>query len=131
MKTSQTHILTTHVGSLPRTQTVVDALFAEDAHGVEPKDQAAYDAIMAQAVMDVVAQQKKVGVSIPSDGEVSKISYATYIRHRLTGFEIKDYPRSPPSDLNDFPAFKDRLSKMGGTPTYHRPVCCAPIEVKD
>jgi 5-methyltetrahydropteroyltriglutamate--homocysteine methyltransferase len=131
MKTSQAKILTTHVGSLPRSQTVVDALFAEDAHGVAPKDQAAYDAIMTQAVMDVVAQQKATGVDIPSDGEVSKISYATYIRHRLTGFEIKDYPRSPPSDLNDFPAFKDRLSKMGGTPTYHRPVCCAPIEVKD
>ena len=48
-----------------------------------------------------------------SDGEMSKISYATYIRHRLTGFEIDEVPRATPKDLDDFPAFKRRLGTAG------------------
>jgi 5-methyltetrahydropteroyltriglutamate--homocysteine methyltransferase len=62
---------------------------------------------------------------------MSKISYATYIRHRLNGFEIGEMPRATPRDLDDFPSFKDRLSRLGATPTYHRPICRGPISVKD
>ena len=127
MPSSRDRILTTHVGSLPRPQAVVDQLFAEDQG--ESLDRAAYDAVMCHAVADVVLEEKKAGVDIVSDGEMSKISYATYIRHRLTGFEIGDMPRSPPKDLDDYP--EDRLARMGGTPKYHRPICCGPIAVRD
>src|SRR6185312_17483586 len=82
------------------------------------------------AVDDVVKKQVEVGVDIPSDGEQSKISYATYIRHRLTGFE-GDSSRPTPQDLDDFPEYRDRLVKAGHSATYKRPVCRGPIAVRD
>jgi len=85
MKRSTDRILTTHVGSLPRPQDVVDLLFAQDRG--EPVDAAQFEATMKRAVNDAVAKQAESGIDIASDGEMSKISYATYIRHRLTGFE--------------------------------------------
>ena len=86
---------------------------------------------MAQEVASVVAQQAASQVDVVSDGEMSKISYATYIRHRLTGFELGEMPRAVPKDLDDYPGFKERLSKLGATPKYHRPICTGPIAVKD
>jgi 5-methyltetrahydropteroyltriglutamate--homocysteine methyltransferase len=68
---------------------------------------------------------------VVSDGEMSKISYATYIRHRLTGFEIGEMPRATPRDLDDFPDFKERLARLGATPKYQRPICTGPIAVKE
>lgn len=130
MKTSQHRILTTHVGSLPRPQPVVDQLFAQDRADML-YDPQAFDAVMTQAVRDVVQKQVETGIDIVSDGEMSKISYATYVRHRLTGFEIAEVPRATPKDLDDFPAFRDRLAQQGGTPKYHRPVVRGPIAIKD
>jgi len=129
MKMSTERILITHVGSLPRPQYVVDQLFAQDRG--EAYNPAAFDAAMTRAVQAVAAKQVKAGVDIISDGEMSKISYATYIRHRLTGFEIAEVPRATPSDLDDFPAFKERLAQQGGTPKYHRPVVRGEIKIKD
>jgi len=129
MRCSTDRILTTHVGSLPRPQDVVDALSAQDrGDSVDPD---AFDATMRAAVADAVSKQVAAGVDVVSDGETSKISYATYIRHRLTGFEIGAAPRQVPSDLDDFPGFKARLAKIGDTPRYHRPICRGPIAVKD
>jgi 5-methyltetrahydropteroyltriglutamate--homocysteine methyltransferase len=128
MKTSTDRILTTHVGSLPRPQDVVDLLFAQDRG--EPVDQAQFDAVMQRGVADAIAKQVESGVDIVSDGETSKISYATYIRHRLTGFE-GDSPRPTPSDLDEFPEYRDRLVAAGHSATYKRPVCRGPIKVKD
>jgi 5-methyltetrahydropteroyltriglutamate--homocysteine methyltransferase len=122
-------ILTTHVGSLPRPQHVVDQLFAQDS-GLN-YDEVEFDRTMATEVSAVVARQIAARVDIVSDGEMSKISYATYIRHRLTGFEIGEMPRATPRDLDDFPDFKERLAKLGATPKYHRPICRGPIAVKD
>ncbi|MEM8858494.1 MAG: cobalamin-independent methionine synthase II family protein [Chloroflexota bacterium] len=126
-------ILTTHVGSMPRPQEVVDMLFAEDQGTLNDAQRPEYDEIMARNVADIVQKQVSAGVDIPSDGEMSKISYATYIRHRLTGFEISDTPppRATPKDLDDYPEYRDRLAQAGGTPKYHRPVCVGPVEVKD
>jgi len=129
MKTSTERILTTHVGSMPRPQVVVDQLFAQDKD--EGYDPAEFDRVMAEAVTEVARKQRAAGVDIISDGEMSKISYATYIRHRLTGFEIADVPRATPKDLDDFPTFKERLAQQGGTPKYHRPVVRGPIAIKD
>jgi 5-methyltetrahydropteroyltriglutamate--homocysteine methyltransferase len=121
-------ILTTHVGSLPRSQIVADLLFAREK-GL-PIDGPAYDRIMDDATATILAKQKEVGIDIPSDGETSKISYATYIKDRLTGFD-GDSPRRPPQDLTDYPGFLDKLAKAGGTPSYRRPKCVGPIAVKD
>lgn len=129
MKQSTDRILTTHVGSMPRPQIVVDQLFAQDRG--ENYDPAAFDAVMTRAVREVTQKQRDAGVDVVSDGEMSKISYATYIRHRLTGFEIAEVPRATPKDLDDFPAFKERLAQQGGTPKYHRPVVRGEIQIKD
>jgi len=128
MKRSTERILTTHVGSLPRPQEVVDLLFAQDSE--EEYDAARFDEVMRRAVADVVNRQREAGIDIVSDGEMSKISYATYIRHRLTGFE-GDSPRPTPQDLEDYPEFRDRLVKAGHSATYRRPVCKGPIKVRD
>jgi 5-methyltetrahydropteroyltriglutamate--homocysteine methyltransferase len=122
-------ILTTHVGSLPRPERVVTQLFAQDS-GLN-YDPATFDEVIQAEVNDVVAKQVKAKVDVVSDGEMGKISYATYIRHRLTGFELGEMPRAVPLDLDDFPEFKERLSKLGATPKYHRPICTGPIKVKD
>ena len=119
--------LTTHVGSLPRSQPVVDLIFARERG--EPIDETAFEAVMRDAVDEVVRRQVAAGIDIVSDGEMSKISYATYIKDRYTGFD-GDSPRRTPADLLDFPGFLTRLAAGGGTPSYRRPCCVGPIQVK-
>ncbi|HLG59240.1 MAG TPA: cobalamin-independent methionine synthase II family protein [Vicinamibacterales bacterium] len=121
-------ILTTHVGSLPRPQEVVDLLFAQDRG--DELDPVLFDRIMQTGVDDVVRRQADAGIDVISDGETSKISYATYIRHRLTGFD-GDSARPTPRDLDDFPHFRDRLVAEGHSPTYRRPVCTGPVGNRD
>ncbi len=128
MQTSTDKILTTHVGSLPRPADVTDLVFARERE--EPVDEKEFDTVIARAVNDTLVRQKTSGISIPSDGEMSKISYATYIKDRLTGF-AGDSPRRAPADLKQFPGFLERLAKGGGTPTYRRPECVGEIKVKD
>ena len=76
-------ILTTHVGALPRSKEITDLVFAREA-GV-PIDEPGFIRIVGAAVTDSVSQQMASVVDLPSDGELSKISYATYIKDRLTG----------------------------------------------
>jgi 5-methyltetrahydropteroyltriglutamate--homocysteine methyltransferase len=120
-------ILTTHVGSLPRTQEVVDFIFAREKE--QPYDQAAFDACMTSAVSETVRRQVEASVDIVSDGETSKISYATYVKDRYTGFD-GDSPRNAPADLKKFPTFLQRLADDGGTPTYARPMCVGEVKSK-
>ena len=129
MRLSTDRILTTHVGSLPRPQDVVDVLFKQDRG--EDYDAARFEEVVAQGVRDVVSRQRESGVDVVSDGEMSKISYATYIRHRVTGFEAGQVPRATPRDLDEFPEFRDRLVKIGASPKYLRPICKAPLATKD
>ena len=126
MKTSIDRILTTHVGSLPRSTAVTDVVFAEE-RGEPPADAAN---VIRSAVIDVVEKQVATGVDVVSDGEMSKISYATYIKDRISGFD-GDSERQPPSDLEEFPGFLERQAKSGGTPTYRRPCCVGDIRVMD
>lgn len=128
MKTSTDRILTTHVGSLPRSKAVTDGVFAKEND--QPYDAALLARTITAAVDEVVARQVKVGIDIVSDGEMSKISYATYIKDRITGFE-GDSERNPPADLEAFPGFLKRQSSSGGTPSYRRPCCVGDIQVKD
>jgi 5-methyltetrahydropteroyltriglutamate--homocysteine methyltransferase len=127
MRLSTDRILVTHVGSLPRSQAVCDLVFGKEA-GTRSED-AAYKRTIAEAVSDVVRRQRAAGVDVVSDGEMSKISYATYIKDRLTGFE-GDSPRTVPADLETFPGYAQRVARGGG-PTYRRPRCTGPIRVKD
>ena len=120
-------ILTTHVGSLPRSSAVTDLVLA--AERGDSIDAAHFHDVIGAAVDTVVARQIAAGVDLVSDGEMSKISYATYIKDRITGFD-GDSPRSPPADLEDFPSFLERQSKGGGTPTYRRPKCVGPVASK-
>lgn len=122
---NSTRILTTHVGSLPRPQAVVDQVFAQDrGDEVDPE---AFDRVMRDAVADAVRKQVEAGIDLVSDGEMSKIGYATYIRHRLSGFELGDVPRATPADLDAYPSFRDRLAQAGATAKYLRPICRGPI----
>ena len=121
-------IVTTHVGSLPRPADVTDVVFAKERG--EAVEKARFESVIGAAVEAVIARQRTAGIEIPSDGEMSKISYATYIKDRLTGF-TGDSPRRPPADLLAFPGFLEKLAKSGGTPSYKRPKCVGPIAVKD
>ena len=118
-------ILTTHVGSLPRSQAVVDMIFARE----RGDEQAEFDRIMSEACCETVKKQRKAGIDIVSDGETSKISYATYVKDRYTGFS-GDSPRNAPADLKMFPGFLKRLAEAGGTPQYARPMCTGEVKSK-
>ncbi len=120
-------IKTTHVGSLPRTQKVVDFIFARERN--EDYDPAAFDVAMTEAVSATVRRQAEAGVGIVSDGETSKISYATYVKDRYTGFG-GDSPRNAPADLKLFPGFLERIANEGGTPQYARPMCVGEVKTK-
>ena len=118
-------IQTTHVGSLPRSQEVTDLLFAKEQN--KPFDQQLFDETMTTHVNMLVKRQKESGIDVVSDGETSKISYATYVKDRYSGFS-GDSPRNAPADLKLFPGFLQRLADSGGTPTYARPMCTGAIK---
>jgi 5-methyltetrahydropteroyltriglutamate--homocysteine methyltransferase len=121
------HIKTTHVGSLPRSAAVTEVLFA--AERGEPVDAITFDSVLAPAVVEAVERQVRAGIDLVSDGEMAKISYATYIKDRITGFD-GDSPRRTPADLEDFPSFLQRQASSGGTPTYRRPRCVGEVRPK-
>jgi 5-methyltetrahydropteroyltriglutamate--homocysteine methyltransferase len=127
MRTSTDRILTTHVGSLPRSQAVTDVLFARERNDVP--DTAAAAKVIADAVEEVVRKQVAAGVDVVSDGEMSKISYATYIADRFSGFD-GDTPREPGQDLVEFPRLLEKLAKLGSTAKYRRPRCVGEIRNK-
>jgi 5-methyltetrahydropteroyltriglutamate--homocysteine methyltransferase len=128
MKRSTDRILTTHVGSLPRSQAVTDVLFARERN--EASDAGAAAAVITTAVAEVVRRQVQVGVDVVSDGEMSKISYATYIADRFAGFG-GDTPREPGQDLVEFPGLLKKLAERGSTAKYRRPRCVGEIRVKN
>ena len=120
-------ILTTHVGSLPRSQEVVDFIFARENN--KKYNENGFDECMQNNLFSTVEKQKKSGIDIVSDGETSKISYATYVKDRYTGFS-GDSPRNAPEDLKLFPGFLKRLADEGGTPQYARPMCTSEVKSK-
>jgi 5-methyltetrahydropteroyltriglutamate--homocysteine methyltransferase len=127
VKRSIDRILTTHVGSLPRSQAVTDVLFAHEGNNPLPANS---ERIIADATLEIVRKQVEVGVDICSDGEMGKISYATYIKDRLSGFD-GDTVREPGQDLVEHPRLLEKLAKLGSTAKYRRPRCVADIRVKD
>jgi 5-methyltetrahydropteroyltriglutamate--homocysteine methyltransferase len=122
---STDRILTTHVGSLPRSQAVTDVLFAREREDVRDPEIGA--PVITGAVADVVRRQVGVGIDVVSDGEMSKISYATYISKRFSGF-AGDTPREPGQDLVEFPGLLTKLAERGATAKYRRPRCVGAVE---
>ena len=128
MRHSTDHILTTHVGSLPRSQTLVDALLRKDRG--ELYDTEELDRVVCEAVRDAVARQKNAGIDVPSDGEQSKVSYSTYMMDRLTGFGGENERRIA-LDLKNYPEFRQKMARMTGTQEFRRSSCIGPVAVKD
>ena len=128
MRHSKDHILTTHVGSLPRSQTLVDVLLKKDRG--EVYDEQEYDRVIADAVHDAVRRQVEIGIDIPSDGEQSKVSYSTYMMDRLTGFG-GDNERRVALDLKDYPEFRQKMGRMTGNQEFRRSSCIGAVTIKD
>ena len=121
-------ILTTHVGSLPRSKELSELLFKKDKG--ESFDINLFEDVVQKNVEKVVNRQLDIGIDYVSDGEMSKISYATYVKDRLKGFSGESERRTP-ADLDDFPNYKEKIAQSGGTPTYTRPCCTSNLELKD
>ena len=128
MKRSLDRILTTHTGSLPRPPDLIRTMFARE-EGV-PVDRAALAARIREAVAEVVRRQVEVGLSGVNDGEVSKPSYATYIKDRLTGFGGTSQPLQY-RDLVDFPEMAKRVFGDPGRSRRKTPACTGPVAVRD
>jgi len=128
MKRSTERFLTTHTGSLPRPEDLIRIMYAKE-EGV-PVDPAALAARVRSAVEEVVAKQAAAGVDIVNDGEMSKPSYATYIKDRLAGFGGTGNTFVY-QDLVDFPNLAKRVFGDPGRSRRKTPACNAPISVRD
>ena len=132
MKTSTDRILTTHTGSLPRPQSLMDIILRREKG--DTIDAATFETATAKAVDETVAQQVSCGVDVVSDGEMSKPSYTTYIRHRVEGIEPD--PRAAEqgrdimigNDLLAHPDFANRRRNFSDSPF---PGCVGPLRYKD
>jgi len=128
MERSTERFLTTHTGSLPRPDDLIQMMFAKE-EGV-PIDRAALDARIASAVGEVVDKQISAGIDVVNDGEMSKPSYATYVKDRLAGFGGESHPLTY-QDLVEFPEMAARVFGDPGRKRRKTPGCNAPIEVAD
>jgi 5-methyltetrahydropteroyltriglutamate--homocysteine methyltransferase len=133
MKTSTDRILTTHVGSMPRPDDMLDLLRREDRG--EAVDQTALQARATTAVAETVKAQVSAGIDVVNDGEQSKMSYHVYLKHRLSGltniegFGVPDRPH--PADIMDFPELIPNPLGGGGTDLLKATVCSGPVAYKD
>lgn len=126
---SKTTIPCTHTGSLPRPDNLIASMWAA-ADGV-PVDARALEEQVGAAVDDAVRRQVAAGIAIVNDGEMSKPSYATYVQHRLGGFEGQSVESYHFADLEDFPKSKALVAANPGRRKRTAPACTGPITVKD
>jgi 5-methyltetrahydropteroyltriglutamate--homocysteine methyltransferase len=129
VKLSTDRILTTHVGSLPRPRSLVELLVKKDQN--QPYDHAEFDRRVTQAVAEIVARQVAIGIDIVSDGEASKIGYATYVKERLTGFGGESFVPKPHLDVADYPEFRDRMMHFIGPQVFRRLCCIGDVRLSD
>lgn len=120
-------IRTTHVGSLPRSELVSDVIGAEEAGS--PVNDELYDAVLTEAVDAEVERQKRLGIDIVSDGEFSKVTYASYVQHRLTGFSGNSALVTP-ADLDEFPLSAEIARTRRASRPFSRPACTGPVAIK-
>jgi 5-methyltetrahydropteroyltriglutamate--homocysteine methyltransferase len=129
MKRSIDRILTTHTGSLPRPDRLVELMFEKEEG--RPVDRALLERRVSESVSEIVARQADIGISVVSDGEMSKPSYATYVTERLTGFGGKSQ-RPKLSDILEFPNVASHYFNDPGVQrlNMNRPACNAPVKAK-
>jgi 5-methyltetrahydropteroyltriglutamate--homocysteine methyltransferase len=125
---STERFLTTHTGSLPRPDDLVRVMYAKE-EGV-PVERPALAARVRNAVADMVRRQRDAGIDIVNDGEMSKPSYATYVKDRLAGFGGTGNTFVY-QDLADFPNLAKRVFGDPGRSRRKTPACNAPIAVRD
>ena len=125
---SAERFLTTHTGSLPRPPDLIRMMFAKEES--VPVDPAALGARIRAAVAEVVRKQVEAGVAIVNDGEMSKPSYATYVKDRLNGFGGASHPLQY-RDLVDFPEMAKRVFGDPGRSRRRTPACDGPISMRD
>ena len=128
MHRSTQRFLTTHTGSLPRPDDLVRAMYARE-EGV-PVDAQALERRVASAVAEVVTKQVEAGIDIVDDGEMSKPSYATYVKDRLSGFGGSGNTFVY-QDLVGFPNLARRVFGDPGRSRRKTPACDAPIGIRD
>ena len=129
MKRSDTRILTTHTGSLPRSHRLQELLRErEDQRDFDPD---VFAAGVREGVAEVVAKQQNAGIDVVNDGEQGRSQYATYVKERLTGFEgerlVRARPRLDDADFPDFAATQSHMSSRN----MPQPACTGPIGWKD
>ena len=133
MKLSSERILTTHVGSLPRPDDLLEMLGKQDRG--EPVDTVALHARTAEAVKQLVKDQVEAGIDVVSDGEMSKMAYNIYAKHRLTGLGATDGTgvpgRKTPRDIQDFPEMEAAPLGGGGPELMQATVCNGPVAYAD
>ena len=128
MNRSTGRFLTTHTGSLPRPDDLVRMMYAKE-EGV-PVEREALALRVRSAVADIVKKQAGAGVDLVNDGEMSKPSYATYVKDRLAGFGGPDN-RFVYQDLVAFPNLARRVFGDPGRSRRRTPACNAPVELRD
>jgi len=128
MKLSRDRILTTHVGSLPRSGALTEVLLKKERG--EAYETGELDRVVREAVLEIVARQVATGIDVVSDGEAGKIGYATYIKDRLAGFGGESTAR-PHLDLKDHPELRKRMIAFTGPQTFKRLCCVAPVRLED
>ena len=129
MKRSDSRILTTHTGSLPRSVQLQDLLRQrEDQADFDPQ---VFATGVRDGVGDVVARQRNIGIDVVNDGEQGRSQYATYVKERLAGFEgerqVRSRPRLDDADFPDFAATQIHFSSRN----MPQPACTGPISWKD
>jgi 5-methyltetrahydropteroyltriglutamate--homocysteine methyltransferase len=128
MQRSTHGFLTTHTGSLPRPADLVQLMYAKEEG--QPVDPAALAARVRSAVAEIVQRQVRAGITVVNDGEMSKPSYATYVKDRLAGFGGTGNSFVY-QDLAEFPALAKRVFNDPGRSRRKTPACNAPISVRD
>ena len=130
MKRSIERILTTHTGSLPRPGDLTTMLYAQERG--ELQDQAAFEARVRTAVSEVARKQIESGIDVINDGEMSKISFSTYGKDRLTGFEGEgSMPMNMLPEAIDFPEYMERFFRDFPLANARIPACTGPITYRD
>ena len=129
MSDSDNRILTTHTGSLPRPEDLIQIMWAK-GDGI-PVDEKALEERVAAAVDEIVGKQVAAGVSIVNDGEMSKPSYATYVKDRLDGFGGDSIQNYFFADLADYPKSAEIVAGNPGRRKRSAPACNGPISVSD
>jgi 5-methyltetrahydropteroyltriglutamate--homocysteine methyltransferase len=125
---STDRFLTTHTGSLPRPDDLIRMMYAKE-EGV-PVDRAALGTRVREAVAEIVKKQADAGIDLINDGELSKPSYATYVKDRLAGFGGTGNTFVY-QDLDDFPRLRAKVFGDPGRSRRKTPACNAPISVRD